>query len=133
MPTFHGFQFQYMFYREGVLLESMRGIWIHGSMEIFAIVISAASGFLLGASILFPRTFSRFNSFKIGFLNSFKICLSTLPFFLVAGLLEGFVTRYAKEMPNWCNYTIIFGTLAFISFYYLIYPFWVNNTIQKNN
>ncbi len=124
--------FQYMFYREGVLLESMRGIWIHGAMEIFAIVISAASGFLLGASVLFPKTFSRFNSFKIGFLNSFKICLSTLPFFLMAGILEGYVTRYALEMPNWLNYLIIFSTLTFISFYYLIYPFLVNKIMKKN-
>lgn len=127
--------FQYMFYKEGVLLESMRGVWIHGAMEIFAIVIAASSGFLLGASILFPRTYSRFNSFKIGFMNSFKICLSILPFFLMAGILEGYVTRYALEMPLWLNLTIIFGSLALISFYYLIYPFWVNKIYnnQINN
>ncbi len=117
--------FQYMFYREGVLLESMRGIWIHGAMEIFAIVISAASGFALGASVLFPKTFSRLNSFKIGFRNSLKICLSTMPFFLMAGILEGYVTRYALEMPLVLNLIIIFGTLSFISFYYLIYPYWI--------
>ena len=57
--------FQYFFYQRGVFWESVRGIWIHGSMEIFAIVIEAAAGFILGASILFPRTFSRMNSFKI--------------------------------------------------------------------
>ena len=67
--------FQYFFYEQGVFWKSVRGIWIHGSMEIFAIVIETAAGFILGASILFPKTFSRINSFKIGFKNSFKIFL----------------------------------------------------------
>ena len=39
--------FQYFFYQQGVLWQSVRGIWIHGSMEIFAIVIEAACGFAL--------------------------------------------------------------------------------------
>ena len=76
--------FQYFFYQHGVFWESVRGIWIHGSMEIFAIVIESACGFILGASILFPRTFSRLNSFKIGFKDSLKIFLSTIPFTIAA-------------------------------------------------
>ena len=39
--------FQYFFYQEGVFWESVRGIWIHGSMEIFAMIIEAAAGFAL--------------------------------------------------------------------------------------
>src|SRR5690606_1636855 len=31
--------FQYFFYKEGVFWASVRGIWIHGAMEIFAIAI----------------------------------------------------------------------------------------------
>lgn len=114
--------FQYFFYQQGVFWESVQGIWIHGSMEIFAIVIESACGFILGASILFPRTFSRLNSFKIGFKDSLKIFLSTVPFTIAAGILEGFVTRYSLEMPNWLNVFIILSTLAMISFYFLIYP-----------
>ena len=115
--------FQYFFYQEGVFWESVQGIWIHGSMEIFAIVIESAAGFILGASILFPQTFSRINSLKIGFRNSFKIFLSTVPFTIAAGFLEGFVTRYSLEMPNWLNVVIILTTLSAITFYYLIFPF----------
>ncbi len=115
--------FQYFFYQEGVFWESVQGIWIHGSMEIFAIVIESAAGLILGASILFPQTFSRLTSLKIGFKNSFKIFLSTVPFTIAAGFLEGFVTRYSLEMPNWLNVFIILVTLSAISFYYLIFPF----------
>jgi uncharacterized membrane protein SpoIIM required for sporulation len=118
--------FQYFFYEQGVFWKSVRGIWIHGSMEIFAIVIETAAGFILGASILFPKTFSRINSFKIGFKNSFKIFLSTFPFTISAGFLEGFITRYSIDMPNWLSSFIILFTLAVISFYYLVYPFIVH-------
>ncbi|MBN8642348.1 MAG: stage II sporulation protein M [Flavobacteriales bacterium] len=124
--------FQYFFYEQNVFWESVRGIWIHGSMEIFAMIIEAGCGLILGASILFPRTFSRINSLKIGFKDSFKIFLSTLPFTIAAGFLEGFVTRYALEMPKWLGITIILSTLSLISFYYLVYPFMVNRMYNKN-
>ena len=123
--------FQYFFYQQGVLWQSVRGIWIHGAMEIFAMVVEAACGFILGASILFPRTFSRLNSFKIGFKNSLKIFLSTIPFTIMAGFLEGFVTRYSIIMPKWLSIFIILSTLTLISFYYLIFPFIVHNKINS--
>jgi uncharacterized membrane protein SpoIIM required for sporulation len=122
--------FQYFFYDQNVFWKSVRGIWIHGSMEIFAIVIETAAGFILGASILFPKTFSRINSFKIGFKNSFKIFLSTFPFTISAGFLEGFITRYSIDMPNWLSSLIILVTLGIISFYYLVYPFIVYKKTQ---
>lgn len=118
--------FQYFFYQQGVFWESVRGIWIHGAFEIFAIVIHAAAGFILGASILFPKTYSRINSFKTGVKNSLKIYLSSYPFFIAAGFLEGYITRYALEMPKWLGIFIILFTLSVISFYYLIYPSIVN-------
>ncbi|MES2748466.1 MAG: stage II sporulation protein M [Bacteroidota bacterium] len=124
--------FQYFFYQEGVFWESVRGIWIHGSMEIFGIVIESAAGFILGASILFPKTFSRVNSLKIGFKNSFKIFLSTIPFTIAAGFLEGFITRYSIDMPHWLSVFIILSTLSLISFYYLIFPFIVHKKIKAN-
>ncbi len=121
--------FQYFFYQQGVFWESVRGIWIHGSMEIFAIVIEATAGFILGAAILFPKTYSRVNSFKIGFKDGLKIFLSTFPFTISAGFLEGFITRYSVDMQNWLSSLIILGTLSAIAYYYLVYPFVVHRKI----
>lgn len=123
--------FQYMFYEQKVFWASARGIWIHGAMEIFGMVIEAAAGFILGASILFPKTFNRLTSFKIGFRDSLKIWFSTIPFTIAAGTLEGFITRYSINMPNWLSIFIILSTLSIISWYYLIYPFRLNRKIQK--
>ncbi|WP_294821146.1 stage II sporulation protein M [uncultured Flavobacterium sp.] len=125
--------FQYFFYQHGVFWASVRGIWIHGSMEIFAMVIEAGAGLIFGAGILFPKTYSRIESMKISFKNGLKIVLSTMPFTIVAGLLEGFVTRYSPDMPMVLNILIIACTLAAISYYYLVYPFIVNRKMNPKN
>jgi uncharacterized membrane protein SpoIIM required for sporulation len=124
--------FQYLFYEKNVFWESVRGIWIHGSMEIFAIVVETAAGFILGASLLFPKTYSRINSFKIGLKDSLKIFISTFPFTIAAGFLEGFITRYSVEMPVWMSSFIILFTLSLISFYFLIYPYIVYRAQNSN-
>ena len=123
--------FQYFFYEHGALGDSARGIWLHGAFEIFSMVVEGMCGLILGTSILFPRTLSRFNSFKNGFKNSFKIFLSTVPFTICAGIIEGYVTRHALNMPLLLNLFIIFGCLGIIGFYYFVYPHIVNRRIKN--
>lgn len=123
--------FQYLFYEHGALNDSLRGIWLHGTFEIFSMVIECMAGLVLGTSLLFPKTFSRFNSLKIGMKDSLKIFVSTIPFTIVAAIIEGYVTRYALEMPEILNLIIIFGSLTFIVYYYFIYPTVVHNRIKK--
>ena len=122
--------FQYFFYENGVFEQSLRGIWLHGAMEIFSIVIATMAGFILAGSILFPGTYSRFQSFVTGTRQSLKILISTLPFFVLAGFIEGFVTRLSNTMPLWINVLIIVLTLTVISFYYLILPFIHNKKLN---
>ncbi len=113
--------FQYFFFEKGLLWESVRTIWIHGTIEISVIIIAGCAGLVLGNGMLFTRTYTRLESFKRGVKNGLKILLSTVPFFIVAGFLEGFVTRHT-EMPDWLAILIIGGSLALIIFYYVIYP-----------
>ncbi|WP_262149459.1 stage II sporulation protein M [Chryseobacterium foetidum] len=117
--------FQYFFYDYGALADSAKGIWLHGTFEIFSMIIEAMCGLILGASILFPKTLSRFNSLKKGFKDSFKIFLSTVPFTICAGIIEGYVTRHALNMPLVLNFIIILGSLFLIGGYYIIYPNYV--------
>lgn len=113
--------FQYFFYEKGLLWESVRTIWIHGTIEISVIIIAGCAGLVLAKGILFPGTYSRLESFKRGIVNGLKIMLATVPFFILAGFLEGYVTRHT-EMPDWLAITIIVSSLALILFYYVIYP-----------
>ena len=55
--------FQYFFYERGLLLDSVLKIWIHGTLEISAIIIAGCAGLTVGNSLLFPGTFSRIESF----------------------------------------------------------------------
>ncbi len=113
--------FQYFFYDKGLFWESARTIWIHGTIEISVIIVAGCAGLVLANGMLFPGTYSRLESFRRGVINGLKIMLSTVPFFIVAGFLEGFVTRHT-EMPDWLAILIIAASLALILFYYVIYP-----------
>jgi uncharacterized membrane protein SpoIIM required for sporulation len=117
--------FQYFFYDQGLLWESVRTIWIHGTIEISVIIIAGCAGLVMANGMLFPGTYTRLESFKRGVKNGLKIMVSTVPFFIVAGFLEGFVTRHT-EMPDWLAILIISGSLALILFYYVIYPYQLN-------
>ena len=114
--------FQFLFIKERSFLDSFKGIWLHGAMEITAMVIEAFAGFIIASSILFPKTFSRINSLKKGFKDAFIVFVATIPFTVFAGFIEGFITRYAKEMPDFLNYLIIFGSFSVIVFYFFIFP-----------
>jgi uncharacterized membrane protein SpoIIM required for sporulation len=120
--------FQYFFYSKGLLFESALVIWIHGTLEISAIVIAGAAGLVIGNSILFPGTYSRAISFMHGAKQGIKIAIGLIPIFITAGFLESFVTRYTK-MPLAMSLSIILGSLSFIIWYFLIYP----NRVSKKN
>ncbi|WP_405568383.1 stage II sporulation protein M [Polaribacter sp. Asnod6-C07] len=115
--------FQAFFYQYNSLFDSLKGIWIHGTYEIFGIIIEAAAGYIIGASILFPGTLKRFESFKKGIRDAFYIFISTIPFTIIAAFLEGYVTRYSNKMPTVFCFLIIGFSLVSISYYYLILPF----------
>jgi len=113
--------FQYFFYDKGLLWESVRTIWIHGTIEISVIIVAGCAGLVVGKGLLFPRTYTRLQSFINGVKEGLKIVISTVPFFIVAGFLEGFVTRQT-QMPDWLAISIILISLALIVYYYIIYP-----------
>jgi uncharacterized membrane protein SpoIIM required for sporulation len=117
--------FQYFMYDQGVLGESLRGIWLHGTIEISCIVIAGAAGIVMGNSILFPGTYTRLASFRKGAGKGVKIVIGLVPCFIMAGFIESFITRRSATMPPAVNYAIIGGSLAFIIGYFLIYPYHV--------
>ncbi|TXE18733.1 stage II sporulation protein M [Psychroflexus gondwanensis] len=113
--------FQYFFYDQGLLWESARTIWIHGTIEISVIIVAACAGLVMGKSLLFPKTYTRLQSFIKGVKAGLKIVISTIPFFIIAGFLEGFVTRLTG-MPDWLAILIIVSSLALILYYYVFLP-----------
>jgi uncharacterized membrane protein SpoIIM required for sporulation len=113
--------FQYYFFAKGLGWQSVLVIWIHGTLEISAIVIAGTAGLILGTSFLFPGTFSRIESLKRGAKHAVKIIIGLVPFFLLAAFFEGYVTRHTG-MPVWLSILILLGSASAIVFYFIIYP-----------
>jgi uncharacterized membrane protein SpoIIM required for sporulation len=122
--------FQYFFYDQGLLWESARTIWIHGTIEISVIIVAGCAGLVIGNGILFPKTYTRLQSFTRAAKAGLKIVVSTVPFFFIAGFLEGFVTRHT-EMPDWLAIFIISASLALVLFYYVFYPIYIHKLQMK--
>lgn len=108
-------------YQEQQFSQAFPVIMLHGTIELTSIVIAAAAGFVMGNSLLFPGTYSRLASFKKGSLKGMKIVMGLVPFFIMAGFIESFITRYA--FMHWSIKLAIIGFSAFLMvFYFLIYP-----------
>ncbi len=122
--------FQYFFYSKGLLLKSVLAIWIHGTLEISAIIIAGCAGLVMGNSILFPGTYSRGASFVRGAKQGVKIVVGLIPVFITAGFFESFVTRYSN-MPMWLSLLIIGTSLTFIIWYFIIYPIRLNKRVNR--
>ncbi|MBO0948903.1 stage II sporulation protein M [Fibrella forsythiae] len=112
--------FQAFFYERGLLTQSLLKIWIHGTLEISAIVIAGAAGLTMGNSLLFPGTLPRMESFKRGAKQGLKIAVGLVPIFVMAGFLESFVTR--MTLPPVVSLLIIGTSAAFIIWYFILYP-----------
>lgn len=113
--------FQTFFYQHGLLWESSLAIWLHGTLEIWAIIVAGAAGLALGNGWLFPGTYSRLESFKRGAKKGLKIVVGTIPVFVMAGFIEGFITRHTG-LPDILRLGFILLSLSFILFYYIYLP-----------
>ena len=113
--------FQYFFYEQGFLLESFLTIWMHGTLEISAIIIAGAAGITMGRGLVFPGTYSRAKAFQLSAKRGLKIMIGISPVFVLAGFIEGYVTRHT-ELPNIFRALFILSCLAFVVGYYVIYP-----------
>ncbi len=114
--------FQYFFYEQGVFWESFLTIWIHGTLEISTIILSGCAGLVLGRGLVFPGTYSRLQSLQKYGLRALKIMIGIVPLVIMAGFIEGFVTRYT-DAPDVLRLGIILASLSFVLLYFVWYPY----------
>lgn len=125
--------FQYFFYDHGLLLHSALSIWAHGTFEITSIIIAGGAGLVMGNSFLFPGTYTRLHSFRTGALRGIKIVVGLVPFFIIAGWIESFITRYADAYPFVGGVAVVISLVGVIA-YFIVYPYIIyRNTLIKNN
>ncbi len=113
--------FEYLFYMHGLMSDSLLTILIHGTLELFSIVVASTAGLVLATSWLFPGNKKRIDALKTGAKDGLIIALSGFPTLLMAAFFEGFVTRHTN-MPLWLKLVIIVFSLTLIIVYFIVYP-----------
>ena len=113
--------FETFFAQHGLLGESLLAVMLHGTMEMSAIMVAGAAGLAMGNGWLFPGTYSRLVSFRRGAKRGLKIVVGTIPMFIIAGFIEGFVTRHTTILDA-VRLSVILLSAAFVVFYVVILP-----------
>ncbi len=113
--------FQYFFVQHGLFVVSAQAVWIHGTIEISSIIVAGGAGIHMGAGWLFPGTYKRIESFQRAAKSSVKIVAGLIPFFVIAGFLESFVTRYYLNPA--IGVPIIAASVGLVFWYFIYLPY----------
>jgi uncharacterized membrane protein SpoIIM required for sporulation len=113
--------FQYFFIERDLFRESFLTIWMHGTLEISAIIIAGAAGLVLGKGLVFPGTYSRLQSLQISARKSMKIMIGIAPIIVMAAIIESFFTRFT-DAPDVVRLCVILFSLFFVITYFIWYP-----------
>jgi uncharacterized membrane protein SpoIIM required for sporulation len=92
----------------------------HGVIELWAIVLSGAAGLRLGRAIVLPGRLTRRAALREGASEAVLLAVGTALLFVVAALIEGFVTPSAlsDDAKLWVGWGSGIATLL-----YLYWPF----------
>lgn len=113
--------FDQFFAARGFGIDFWLVVFVHGTLEITALIISTGAGLILGKSFLFPGTIKRIDAFKQGAKEGVKIMIGLMPIFALAAFFEGFITRLYNDISIFTT-TIFALSVIFVVWYFIIYP-----------
>ena len=109
--------FAALHHSRGLSLELWGWLSIHGTTELFAIVLCGGAGMMLGSSVAFPGRHNRLENLKRNGRQAALVVLGAIVMLLVAGLLEGFGRQLIVGTAD--RYLVGAGALVFWTLYYL--------------
>lgn len=117
--------FHHLFFSRGLGIQWALSVMIHGTLEIWSLIVSGSAGVILGIGFLFPGTMRRIDSLKSAAKDGVKIMVGICPFFMTAAFFEGFLTRHYQSYfifrGDWPLLVLILS-LGFIVWYFILYP-----------
>lgn len=113
--------FHQFFAAKGMGMQVFLVVFVHGTLEITALIVSAAAGVVLGKSFLFPGTIKRLDSLKNGAKDGVKMVIGLMPVFALAAFFEGLFTRLYNDLSVLTT-AIVFLSLLFVIWYFIVYP-----------
>ena len=87
-------------------------VFPHGALELPAIFLAAAAGFLLARAILFPGQYHRGDALKLYGQQAAQLIFGVVPMLVIAGIIEGFFSPN-PAIPDSIKY--VTGTLLLIA------------------
>lgn len=88
-----------VYFRAGLSVAFWATILPHGVIELTAIFLSGAAGFVLAGALIRPGTLPRRQALARAGRDAVGLALGTIPMYVVAGIIEGFVTP--RAIPHW--------------------------------
>lgn len=118
--------FLVLFTSHGLGVPIVGWLMIHGTTELFAIVVAGAAGFRIGRAIAFPGGLTRTAAATVAGRTAATAMLGVLVMLLVAGLLEGFARQLIKA--DAVRLAVASGMLAL----WLVYFYLPRKTARTN-
>jgi uncharacterized membrane protein SpoIIM required for sporulation len=118
-----------VFWHQGMSYEFWAYIVPHGMIELTAIFIAGGAGLLMGYKLFVPGRFTRGYQLKQQAKRSVQLLLGTVPLFVIAGIIEGFITPAA--IPLLAKYMVAFLTVIGLILYMTIGKLRLNKAILQ--
>jgi uncharacterized membrane protein SpoIIM required for sporulation len=113
--------FMEFFFKRGLWQDFTYTVWMHGTFEIAMLIIVASAGFTMGYGLVAKGHQSTIQSFYKSSRRGVVILIATIPFTILAAIIESFITRYT-ELPNGFRGAFITVCFLITLYYFVIYP-----------
>lgn len=107
-----------LFWQHGKSYDFWAYIVPHGMIELTAIFIAGGAGLLMGYKLFVPGHYSRGYQLKEQAKRSVQLLLGTIPLFVIAGIIEGFITPSTISLE--AKYIVALLTVFGLIFYVII-------------
>jgi uncharacterized membrane protein SpoIIM required for sporulation len=104
--------------KAGLSLPFLALIVPHGALELAAIVIAGGAGLMLARSLVAPGDLPRLESLRRAVGPAVRLVLGTIPLFIVAGVIEGFITP--RDIDPWLRIGFGLAMLGLFAAYVLL-------------
>jgi len=109
----------WLFHSQGLLPDLVGWLCVHGTTELFAILLAGAAGLHIGRSIAFPGERSVLDSAAEAGRRAATVMAGVVLMLIVAAMLEGFARQLVTDMSSrftiggamlalWCAYFFAF-------------------------
>jgi uncharacterized membrane protein SpoIIM required for sporulation len=86
--------------QRGELFSFWGFILAHGALELMAIFLCGAAGFVMGWPIIAPGEHTRKQAFAKGARTALTLVVGSIPFFVIAAVIEGYITPMTTLAPT---------------------------------